>query len=112
MVLAVGLEIIIPGCIYIVTQGTIGAVIIMLKRIASKKYKDIIKSLEDLSTKNSELYSLLSDSNEPSDDPPISEERQAREINMPYPEEPELTHRDVNLPNGNIIRIRKNKIKS
>ena len=111
MVLAVGLEIIIPGCIYIVTQGTIGAVIIMLKRIASKKYKDIIKSLESLSQKNSEMMSLLS--NDETDPPPISEERQAREnINMPYPEEPELTHRDVNLPNGNIIRIRKNKIKS
>ena len=112
MVLAVGLEIIIPGCIYIVTQGTIGAVIIMLKRIASKKYKDIIKSLESLSQKNSEMMSLLSN-DDTENNPPISEERQAREnINMPYPEESELTHRDVNLPNGNIIRIRKNKIKS
>ena len=109
MVLAVGLEIIIPGCIYIITQGTIGAVIIMLKRIASKKYKDIIKSLESLSQKNSEMMSLLSN-DETENNPPISEERQAREINIPYPEE-ELTHRDVNLPNGNIIRIR-NKIKS
>jgi hypothetical protein len=110
MVLAVGLEIIIPGCIYIVTQGTIGAVIIMLKRIASKKYKDIIKSLESLSQKNSEMMSLLSNDNDTENNPPISEERQARETNVPYGEE-ELTHRDVNLPNGNIIRIR-NKIKS
>ncbi len=106
-----GTELIIGTCIYIVTQGTIAGIILVLKRIASKKYKDIIKSLESLSQKNSEMMSLLS--NEPSDDPPISEERQAREnINMPYPEESELTHRDVNLPNGNIIRIRKNKIKS
>ena len=67
--------------------------------------------MESLSQKNSEMMSLLSN-DDTENNPPISEERQAREINMPYPEEPELTHRDVNLPNGNIIRIRKNKIKS
>ena len=102
-----GTELIIGTCIYIVTQGTIAGIILVLKRIASKKYKDIIKSLESLSQKNSEMMGLLSNDET---DPPISEERQARETNVPYGEE-ELTHRDVNLPNGNIIRIR-NKIKS
>ncbi len=106
-----GTELIIGTCIYIVTQGTIAGIIIMLKRIASKKYKDIIKSLEDLSQKNSEMMSLLSN-DDSENNPPISEERQAREMNVPYADDAELTHRDVNLPNGNIIRIRKNKIKS
>ena len=102
----IGLELIVGGVIYILSQSAIGGIIILLRRAGVKKYKQIIASLEELSNKNSELYSLLSDTNEP----PISEERQARTVNMPYADDAELTHRDIQLTNGTILRIRsKNK---
>jgi hypothetical protein len=61
--------------------------------------------LKDLSSKNSELFSLLSDTNEPA----ISEEREARAVNMPYADDAEMTHRDIHLTNGTILRIRNKK---
>ena len=103
----IGLELIIGGVIYILSQSAIGGIIVLLRRAGVKKYKQIIASLEELSNKNSELYSLLSDT---SNDPPISEERQARTVNVPYADDAELTHRDIQLTNGTILRIRsKNK---
>ncbi len=103
----IGLELIIGGVIYILSQSAIGGIIILLRRAGVKKYKQIIASLEELSNKNSELYSLLSDT---SNDPPISEERQARgAVNMPYADDAELTHRDIQLSNGTILRIRNKK---
>ena len=105
----IAIELIIGGVIYVLTQAGIGAIIVLLRKAGVKKYRQIIKSLEELSTKNSELYSLLSDTNEPSDDPSISEERRARDINLPYPDDVELTHRDMQLSNGTILRIRNKK---
>ncbi len=102
----IGLELIVGGVIYILSQSAIGGIIILLRRAGVKKYKQIIASLEELSNKNSELYSLLSDT---TNEPPISEERQARAVNMPYPDDEELTHRDIHLTNGTILRIRNKK---
>jgi hypothetical protein len=105
----IAIELIVGGVIYVLTQAGIGAIIVLLRRAGVKKYRELIESLKDLSSKNSELYSLLSDTNEPSDDPSISEERRARDVNHPYADDAEMTHRDIQLSNGTILRIRNKK---
>ena len=96
------LELIIGGVIYVLTQSGLGIIIIILKKTAAKKYKELIQNLESMSSKNSELYSLLS-----------QEEGTPRDrslVNEPIDEDeiPE-THRDIVLNNGNIIRIKRKK---
>ena len=95
------LELIIGGCVYILTQAGIGVIIIILKKTAAKKYKELIQNLESMSSKNSELYSLLS-----------QEEVSPRDrslVNEPIDEDIPETHRDIVLNNGNIIRIKRKK---
>ena len=95
------LELIIGGCVYILTQAGIGVIIIILKKTAAKKYKELIQNLESMSSKNSELYSLLS-----------QEEGTPRDrslVNEPIDEDIPETHRDIVLNNGNIIRIKRKK---
>ena len=93
------LELIIGGCVYVLTQAGIGVVIFFLKKTAGKKYKELIQNLESMSSKNSELYSLLS-----------QEEVSPRDrslVNEPIDEDVPETHRDIVLNNGNIIRIKR-----
>ena len=95
------IELIIGGCVYVLTQAGIGVIIIILKKTAAKKYKELIQNLESMSSKNSELYSLLS-----------QEEGTPRDrslVNEPIDEDIPETHRDIVLNNGNIIRIRRKK---
>ena len=95
------LELIISGCVYVLTQAGIGVIIIILKKTAAKKYKELIQNLESMSSKNSELYSLLS-----------QEEVSPRDrslVNEPIDEDIPETHRDIVLNNGNIIRIKRKK---
>ena len=95
------LELIIGGCVYVLTQAGIGVIIIILKKTASKKYKELIQNLESMSSKNSEMYSLLS-----------QEEGTPRDrslVNEPIDEDIPETHRDIVLNNGNIIRIKRKK---
>ena len=95
------LELIIGGCVYVLTQAGIGVIIIILKKTAAKKYKELIQNLDSMSSKNSELYSLLS-----------QEEVSPRDrslVNEPIDEDIPETHRDIVLNNGNIIRIKRKK---
>ena len=95
------LELIIGGVIYVLTQSGLGIIIIILKKTAAKKYKELIQNLESMSSKNSELYSLLS-----------QEEGTPRDrslVNEPIDEDIPETHRDIVLNNGNIIRIKRKK---
>ena len=95
------LELIIGGCVYVLTQVGIGVIFIILKKTAAKKYKELIQNLESMSSKNSELYSLLS-----------QEEGSPRDrslVNEPIDEDIPETHRDIVLNNGNIIRIKRKK---
>ena len=95
------LELIIGGCVYVLTQAGLGIIIIILKKTAAKKYKELIQNLESMSSKNSELYSLLS-----------QEEVSPRDrslVNEPIDEDIPETHRDIVLNNGNIIRIKRKK---
>ena len=95
------LELIIGGVIYVLTQSGLGIIIIILKKTAAKKYKELIQNLESMSSKNSELYSLLS-----------QEEGTPRDrslVNEPIDEDEPETHRDIILNNGNIIRIKRKK---
>ena len=95
------IELIIGGCVYILTQSGLGIIIIILKKTAAKKYKELIQNLESMSSKNSELYSLLS-----------QEEGTPRDrslVNEPIDEDIPETHRDIVLNNGNIIRIKRKK---
>ena len=93
------LELIIGGCVYVLTQAGIGVVIFFLKKTAGKKYNELIQNLESMSSKNSELYSLLS-----------QEEGTPRDrnlVNEPIDDDEPETHRDIVLNNGNIIRIKR-----
>ena len=95
------LELIIGGCVYVLTQAGLGIIIIILKKTAAKKYQELIRNLESMSSKNSELYSLLS-----------QEEGTPRDrslVNEPIDEDIPETHRDIVLNNGNIIRIKRKK---
>ena len=95
------LELIIGSVIYVLTQSGIGVMIIILKKTAAKKYKELIQNLESMSSKNSELYSLLS-----------QEEVSPRDrnlVNEPIDDDEPETHRDIVLNNGNIIRIKRKK---
>ena len=95
------LELIIGGCVYVLTQAGIGVVIFFLKKTAGKKYNELIQNLESMSSKNSELYSLLS-----------QEEGTPRDrnlVNEPIDDDEPETHRDIVLNNGNIIRIKRKK---
>lgn len=105
-----GIEIIVGGVVYIVTNGTLAAIIIMLKKISKKKYMELASNIQDLMRRNTEIYTMLS---EPPESQQISErtnEPVARElINEPItPSESEQdTHRDIQLANGSVLRIRK-----
>ena len=95
------LELIIGGCVYVLTQAGLGIIIIILKKTAAKKYQELIRNLESMSSKNSEMYSLLS-----------QEEGTPRDrslVNEPIDEDIPETHRDIVLNNGNIIRIKRKK---
>ena len=95
------LELIIGGCVYVLTQAGIGVVIFFLKKTAGKKYNELIQNLESMSSKNSELYSLLS-----------QEEGTPRDrnlVNEPIDDDEPETHRDIVLNNGNIIRVKRKK---
>ena len=91
------LELIIGGCVYVLTKAGIGVIIIILKKTAAKKYKELIQNLESMSSKNSELYSLL------------GTPRDRSLVNEPIDEDIPETHRDIVLNNGNIIRIKRKK---
>ena len=95
------LELIIGSVIYVLTQSGIGVMIFFLKKTAGKKYNELIQNLESMSSKNSELYSLLS-----------QEEVSPRDrnlVNEPIDDDEPETHRDIVLNNGNIIRIKRKK---
>ena len=95
------LELIIGGVIYVLTQSGIGVMIFFLKKTAGKKYQELIQNLESMSSKNSEMYSLLS-----------QEEVSPRDrnlVNEPIDDDEPETHRDIVLNNGNIIRIKRKK---
>ena len=95
------LELIIGSVIYVLTQSGIGVMIFFLKKTAGKKYQELIQNLESMSSKNSELYSLLS-----------QEEVSPRDrnlVNEPIDDDEPETHRDIVLNNGNIIRIKRKK---
>ena len=97
------LELIIGGCVYVLTQAGIGVVIFFLKKTAGKKYNELIQNLESMSSKNSELYSLLSqEEGTPRDRNLVNEP-----INEPINDDEPETHRDIVLNNGNIIRIKR-----
>ena len=95
------LELIIGGVIYVLTQSGLGIIIIILKKTAAKKYKELIQNLESMSSKNSELYSLLSQEEGTPHDRSL--------VNEPIDEDIPETHRDIILNNGNIIRIKRKK---
>ena len=95
------LELIIGGCVYVLTQAGIGVIIIILKKTAAKKYKELIQNLESMSSKNSEMYSLLSQEDGTPHDRSL--------VNEPIDEDIPETHRDIILNNGNIIRIKRKK---
>ena len=95
------LELIIGGCVYVLTQAGIGVVIFFLKKTAGKKYTELIQNLESMSSKNSELYSLLSQEGVSPRDRSL--------VNEPIDEDIPETHRDIVLNNGNIIRIKRKK---
>ena len=95
------LELIIGGVIYVLTQSGLGIIIIILKKTAAKKYKELIQNLESMSSKNSELYSLLSQEE-------VSP-RYRNLVNEPIDDDEPETHRDIILNNGNIIRIKRKK---
>ena len=95
------LELIIGGCVYVLTQAGIGVIIIILKKTAAKKYKELIQNLESMSSKNSEMYSLLSQEDGTPHDRSL--------VNEPIDEDIPETHRDIVLNNGNIIRIKRKK---
>ena len=92
------LELIIGGVIYVLTQSGIGVMIFFLKKTAGKKYNELIQNLESMSSKNSEMYSLLSQEEGTPHDRSL--------VNEPIEDIPE-THRDIVLNNGNIIRIKR-----
>ena len=98
------LELIIGGCVYVLTQAGIGVVIFFLKKTAGQKYQELIRNLESMSSKNSEMYSLLSQGEEEG----TPHDRSL--VNEPIDDDdfPE-THRDIVLNNGNIIRIKRKK---
>ena len=97
------LELIIGGCVYVLTQAGIGVVIFFLKKTAGKKYNELIQNLESMSSKNSELYSLLSQEGEE------GTPRYRNLVNEPIDDDEPETHRDIVLNNGNIIRIKRKK---
>ena len=55
-------SIIVGAVCYVVTNITLAGIIIMLKRVGSKKYADLIKSLEIISRRNNDVYELLTES--------------------------------------------------
>ena len=95
------LELIIGGVVYVLTQAGIGVVIFFLKKTAAKKYEELIQNLESMSSKNSEMYSLLSQGEE--DGTPHDRSL----VNEPFDADEPETHRDIVLNNGNIIRIKR-----
>ena len=96
------LELIIGSVIYVLTQSGIGVMIFFLKKTAGKKYQELIQNLESMSSKNSELYSLLSQEGEEGVSP-----RDRNLVNEPIDDDEPETHRDIVLNNGNIIRIKR-----
>ena len=94
------LELIIGSVIYVLTQSGIGVMIFFLKKTAGQKYKELIQNLESMSSKNSELYSLLSQEGE-------GTPHDRSLVNEPIEDEIPETHRDIVLNNGNIIRIKR-----
>ena len=95
------LEFIIGSVLYVLTQSGIGVMIFFLKKTAGKKYNELIQNLESMSSKNSEMYSLLSQGEE--DGTPHDRSL----VNEPIDEDEPETHRDIVLNNGNIIRIKR-----
>ena len=55
-------SIIVGAVCYVITNITLAGIIIMLKRVGSKKYADLIKSLEIISRRNNDVYELLTES--------------------------------------------------
>ena len=55
-------SIIIGAVVYVITNATLAGIIIMLKRVGSDKYANLIKSLESISRKNNDVYELLTES--------------------------------------------------
>ena len=96
------LELIIGSVIYVLTQSGLGIIIIILKKTAAKKYKELIQNLESMSSKNSELYSLLSQEGE-------GTPHDRNLVNEPIDDDEPETHRDIVLNNGNIIRVKRKK---
>ena len=94
------LELIIGSVIYVLTQSGIGVMIFFLKKTAGKKYNELIQNLESMSSKNSELYSLLSQEGE-------GTPHYRNLVNEPIDDDEPETHRDIVLNNGNIIRIKR-----
>ena len=94
------LELIIGSVIYVLTQSGIGVMIFFLKKTAGKKYNELIQNLESMSSKNSELYSLLSQEGE-------GTPHDRNLVNEPIDDDEPETHRDIVLNNGNIIRIKR-----
>ena len=97
------LELIIGGVVYVLTQAGIGVMIFFLKKTAGKKYQELIQNLESMSSKNSEMYSLLSQGEEKG----TPHDRNL--VNEPIDDDEPETHRDIILNNGNIIRIKRKK---
>ena len=96
------LELIIGSVIYVLTQSGIGVMIFFLKKTAGKKYQELIQNLESMSSKNSELYSLLSQEGE-------GTPHDRNLVNEPIDDDEPETHRDIVLNNGNIIRVKRKK---
>ena len=94
------IELIIGGVIYVLTQSGLGIIIIILKKTAAKKYQELIRNLESMSSKNSEMYSLLSQEGE-------GTPHDRNLVNEPIDDDEPETHRDIILNNGNIIRIKR-----
>lgn len=101
----IGIELIISGVVYVVTNGALAAVIIMLKKIGKQKYKELATSLTDLIHRNSQIYEMLT---EPAESQRSELEQQERGIiNEPItPDNEQRTHRDIPLKNGAILRLK------
>lgn len=114
--MVVGIELIISGVVYVLTNGALAGVIIMLKKLSKKKYGELANTLKDLMRRNTEIYEMLSEAPQSQQITDRTEEtdNQAREIFINEPITPserdtEPTHRDIQLKNGNVLRLRLKK---
>lgn len=78
-------SVIIGAVVYVLTNSTLGLILIALKRLDKKKYADVISKLENIASKNNEMYELLTEHGT-EHRTPISSNRE--NCNEPYESDP------------------------